>query len=272
MKCLLEAEYSWSYRDGTFTCVRKFFEWLYFNNHVKDNFFVTAKQFVTRPPKPVVEPKYVQLEVALKLIETAETQLQSPETYGEKRLCCLRDAAIMALLLTTGMRRDEICRLNVDNITFRHTVDDDNNEFEEMDIFIVGKYKRERRQFTIDTTAIRLVRNWLDNRPDLGNEKAVFITIHGHASNTKRLSPWSINSRLDYWSKQAGYSKDVYVSPHGWRHLYGAYFMENTDDFRALQKLMGHSNSSTTEIYAHISTKAIRKKSRMYAPRIDNHR
>jgi integrase len=51
----------------------------------------------------------------------------------------------------------------------------------------------------------------------------------------------------------------IYVTDHGLRHTYGRFFVLNSGNLKALQTILGHSNSKTTELYSNLAGDAVSK-------------
>jgi site-specific recombinase XerD len=72
-----------------------------------------------------------------------------------------------------------------------------------------------------------------------------------------RYSERSVNEVLKQLGEKAGIKKRIYA--HLIRHCFATHSVENGTDINLLQKLLGHSNVKTTNIYLHISHNHISK-------------
>jgi site-specific recombinase XerD len=70
--------------------------------------------------------------------------------------------------------------------------------------------------------------------------------------NGKQYSASSILKVVKRAAKRANISKNV--TPHMFRHSFATHLIENGTDIRYIQKLLGHNNINTTEIYTHVAT------------------
>jgi len=66
------------------------------------------------------------------------------------------------------------------------------------------------------------------------------------------MSEQSVRFMIKKYAKMANYNKNV--TPHMFRHSFATLLLEEDVDIRYIQKLLGHSSITTTQIYTHIST------------------
>jgi integrase/recombinase XerC len=104
------------------------------------------------------------------------------------------------------------------------------------------------RVLPIGGKAVKAINNWLQERSKIkaiADVAALFVTTKG-----KRLGQRSIELRLTQWCKKKGLQEHVH--PHMLRHSFASHLLESSQDLRAVQELLGHSNIGTTQIYTHL--------------------
>ncbi|MHB8652186.1 MAG: site-specific tyrosine recombinase/integron integrase [Minisyncoccota bacterium] len=199
-----------------------------------------------------VSPERIELakvsERSLDLITQAELErlMAAPlvalekESDPHKRRIYLRDAAILELLFSTGLRVAELCALNVDIDLTRDEVS------------VRGKGDKVRVVF-LSPSAKDAVRTYLAARTDM--EEALFLD--GWAGKLHRISPRDVQRHLKTYAALAGITGKV--TPHVIRHAFATDLLSNGADLRSVQALLGHANINTTQIYTHVTDKHLRE-------------
>ena len=163
-----------------------------------------------------------------------------------------RNRAIIEVLFSCGLRVSELVNLKLSNLYL-----DDGF------IRVTGKGNKERL-VPISPRAIRELRFWFDDRNRLtikpGQEDFVFLNRRGH-----QLTRTMILIMLKRLAEEAGIRKTI--SPHTLRHSFATALLQGGADLRAIQAMLGHESISTTEIYTHIDTAALREEILKHHPR-----
>ena len=169
----------------------------------------------------------------------APREAHTKEENANKKLNYLRDAAILELLFSTGLRISELCALNSD-------IDLSRDEMS-----VRGKGEKVRVVF-ISPTAKAAVRDYLQQRKDM--EEALFV--EGRPNKLHRITPRDVQRHLKTYVAQAGITS--VVTPHTLRHSFATDLLNNGADIRSVQQLLGHASITTTQIYTHVTDKHLR--------------
>ncbi len=150
----------------------------------------------------------------------------------------LKHKCILMLIYSAGLRRSELLNLTLTNIDSKRMV-----------ITINGAKGKKDRISLLSDNLLQLLRQYYkEYRP----KKYLF-----EGQNGGKYSPTSVANILKKAAQKAGIRKNV--TPHMLRHSFATHLLEQGTDLRYIQELLGHENSKTTEIYTHVSKKAIDK-------------
>jgi integrase/recombinase XerD len=164
-----------------------------------------------------------------------------------------RDYALLLLMLSSGLRKAEVCSLSIENLsTYRNqTVVD-----------VIGKGQKQRR-VALTNEVMEAV---LDYQKSLKNAvprlftdettqsatRPLFFTL-GERGNTEPapLTPKAVDCLIRRVKKAALLTKRI--TPHTTRHTFATSLLDKGVDLRTVQELLGHSHIRTTEKYLHTS-------------------
>lgn len=150
----------------------------------------------------------------------------------------LKHKCILMLIYSAGLRRSELLNLTVNDIDSKRML-----------IIIKGAKGKKDRISLLSENLLQLLRQYYK---EYCPKKYLF-----EGQNGSRYSTTSIANILKKAAKKAGIRKTV--TPHMLRHSFATHLLEQGTDLRYIQELLGHKSSKTTEIYTHVSKKAIDK-------------
>lgn len=153
-----------------------------------------------------------------------------------------RDRAMFELFYSSGLRLAELTGLDLDDVNLQSG-----------EAQVTGK-GRKTRIVPVGQAALDALSAWLPQRQALLRDPtpALFIGQHGG-----RLSPRSVQLRLDRWARLAGLGQHVH--PHLLRHAFATHVLQSSGDLRAVQEMLGHASISTTQVYTHLDWQHLAK-------------
>ena len=214
------------------SAIKEFCKFLYSEKIITDN--PSSNILTPKQQKPL--PKFLSAEEILKISQTA---------FSKKDYRYWRIGVMIELMYATGLRVSELVGLPETSINYNKGL-----------ITILGKGSKER--------IVPIAARALSALQDYGDLRKEFI-------KNKKTSPWlfpSLISTSGHLTRDAFY-KDlkklaidcgIYpsrVSPHVLRHSFATHLLNNDADLRSVQKMLGHENITTTEIYTHITSQKL---------------
>ena len=146
---------------------------------------------------------------------------------------------MLSLMYAAGFRVSELVSLKHSDLSF----DEKTGHIRQ------AKGKKDRI-FNIPNFLLDALKEQAENQKQSGQE-FLFSGAKG------RLTERNIQKIVKNTAKKAGIQKDVH--PHTLRHSFATHLLESGTDIRFIQALLGHSSISTTEIYTHVSSEALKK-------------
>lgn len=147
----------------------------------------------------------------------------------------IRDRAMLELLYATGIKVSELISITVSDINLQlgllHMQSDDKHQ----------------RIIPVFSAAVKHINDYITNvRPAIVQEKTgdiLFTNMNGTPLSRQGL--WKV---IKHYADMAGIKKDI--TPHTLRHSFAAHLLENGADLKDIKEMLGHSDISSTQIYA----------------------
>ena len=221
------------------TAVASFFSWL------------TKEGLVLYNPASDLEMPRREFRLPKNILTAAEVEtiMDVPDLAEPSGL---RDRAILETLYSTGIRRQELCNLNLGDL-------DCNRGLIRIE---QGKGKKDR-YVPVGERAVKWVEKYLvEARPRFCpslNEQALFLNADG-----RRIGPGRLGSHVGDIIRKADIGK--VGSCHLFRHSMATLLLEAGCDVRYVQEILGHSKLETTAIYTHVSIRAVKEAHARFHP------
>lgn len=155
----------------------------------------------------------------------------------------IRDKAMLELLYATGIRVTELITLKVSDVNMQMG-------------YIICRDGSKERVIPFGAAAKKAMTNYLEKARDVMlfdlHSDILFVNCSGQPMS--RQGFWKL---IKYYAKKAGITADI--TPHTLRHSFAAHLVENGADLRSVQEMLGHSDISTTQVYATLTHNRIRE-------------
>ena len=200
---------------------------------------------ISLPKKEKRLPQFLTPGQMLKLLEAPLRELNATREEDEEvdPVPYLRDAAILEVIYSCGLRVSELCGLRVLDL----------DQAERL-IRVRGKGKKER-QLPIGKPALAAIAHYwavLEHPPT--GEMPVFLA---NPNDLRPVYPRLVQLNLKHYLEAAGL--DPSLTPHKLRHSYATHLLNAGADLRSVQELLGHENLVSTQVYTHLTTGRLKK-------------
>ncbi len=179
-------------------------------------------------------PKLLSEKEILHLID------KSGEIYANntiKNIKYLRIQVILEILYSTGLRISELLNIKINQVA---NIKDK--------LYINGKGNKQRLVI-FNQNALKSIKNWIDVM--IKNHKNKNSYLFENIHNTNVISRQQIYKDLKKLALKTNTELEK-LSPHSIRHSFASHMLNRGADLRSIQKLLGHSDISTTEIYTQV--------------------
>ena len=222
----------------TLSALRGFYKFLIREQVINDNPWSQVKN--PRTSKKILE--ILDIEEVMGFLDSI------PESTPSD----LRDRAMFEILYGCGLRVSELTGLRISSI-----------DFDQKLLRFIGKGDKERI-VPLGDVALLFLNKYIDSaRGKIEKEKKTdYLFLNMRGGRLSRQGLWKI---LKKYALRSGIEKNLY--PHIFRHSFATHLLQRGADLRTVQKLLGHSSISTTEIYTNLTKEYLKDAYFKYHPR-----
>ena len=211
------------------SAIREFYRFLFSENKIQKN----PTDYLLSPKIGKALPKYLSESEVDEMLKQAE--------QDDKRMYTL-----LEVLYATGLRVSELVGLPVSALNPSDAV-----------LRVLGKGNKERI-IPLNEPALEALNNWLGIRENQLRVGRVNKWMFPSSSKEGHLTRDGFFKHLKQIALAAGVDADK-VSPHVFRHSFASHLIAHDADLRSVQKMLGHADIATTEIYTHVLPERLKK-------------
>lgn len=218
--------------------LKVFFRWVVRNDGESTNPFDRANISIRLPRRL---PRALETEEMRLLLKRARTEAAG-RAIGKQYDALLMEFVVVALF-TTGLRIGELTAVTIPDVSTADKA-----------IRVRGKGDRERTVYFAGAKATGILAAFIERRRRLKASSTTLLTSYSGIALTSHV----IRLRLRLLAERAGLHRRV--TPHMLRHTAATKLVEAGVDIRLVQRLLGHSSITTTQIYAQVSDLVLRNR------------
>ena len=164
----------------------------------------------------------------------------------------VRNAAMLELLYSCGLRVSECCELKYEHIFLEHKY-----------LRVMGKGSKERL-IPMSDTAVARIMDYIPIRQEIREKPGCrdFLFLSRLGRPPSRQMVFMVIKEL---AKEVGIQKSI--SPHTLRHSFATHLLEGGASLSAIRDMLGHADIATTEIYTHVELTGLRDAILTHHPR-----
>jgi integrase/recombinase XerD len=209
--------------------------------------------YIAHNPADDVEYAREAKKLPRAILTTKEVKklLRQPDTQS---VLGFRDRTILEVFYTTGIRRQELLQLTIEDIDL------------DSGLIVIreGKGKKDR-VVPVGKIACRYLESYINGirpelaRPDPGS-RVLFLSRVG-----RQMDPSTVKHLISKYAKAAGIPHSV--TPHTFRHTCATHMIRNRANIRHVQELLGHNQLTTTQQYVRVTITDLQEAHKRHHPR-----
>lgn len=230
-----------SYQYGIWCALHNFFKFMNNRKYLNENYIEQIQRPKNNDLDRINEKRILLTKKDFnKIINAVNQGVGSHKAISHQQKYKSRDLSIVMLFMTTGMRREALSEINIEDLNL-----------EEKKLTVTDKGNKKHVYYLSDKVMENIIK-WLNLRKEitLENKDALFISGNG-----KRMTGSSLYKLVEKYCDEAlGY----HISPHKIRSGFCSILYKEKKDIEYVRRAVGHSNIATTQRY--IVTKNYEKK------------
>jgi len=223
------------------SALRQYYKFLIRNRYIEDDPFIYINS-------PKVEKRYPRVLFKEQVLEILNENRKRTDEF------VYRDQAILDLLYYSGLRASELVNLSIQDIQLKQRI-----------IRVIGKGNKERIVPISEESKSDIEKYIKLTRPQLLKKTKEH---HANLILNNRGNPLTVRG-LEYILDKIEEKTGTFVNlhPHILRHSFATNLIENGADIRVIQELLGHTSINATQVYTHVSDKAMSETYNDFFPR-----